>query len=100
MADAAFALILVAGLVSGLRRGFVKAVIAIAGIVVASVVALYAYGLAGPLVAEEAGVPADVGYLVGGVGAWLLAYFLFILLGRLAWKSARGKGPLSRVEEA
>src|SRR5438105_2551232 len=100
MADAVVALVLVAGLVAGLRRGFVKAAIAILALVVATVISLYAYGFVGPFVAEKAGLEAHLGYLVGGVGAWVISYFLFILLGRLLWKSARGQGPLKGVEDA
>lgn len=100
MADAAIVLILLAGIVSGLRRGFVKEALSVLGILVATYVAVQTYAAAGPFAAENLRLPADVGYMVGGIASWIVAYFLFIFLGRLAWKSIRGQGPMSRVEKA
>ncbi len=100
MADLAILAVLVFGLVAGLRRGFFKEAISIFGLVVASYVSLYAYAAAGPIFAEKFGMKADVGYLVAGIVVWCGAYFAAVLVGRLAWRSLRGKGPLSRIENA
>jgi uncharacterized membrane protein required for colicin V production len=98
MADAVIGVVLVLGLVGGLRRGFFKEAIAVLSILVATWVAIHAYGAAGPMVAEKLKVGADAGFLVGGIAAWILAYIASVLVGNLVWKALRGKGPLQSLQ--
>jgi uncharacterized membrane protein required for colicin V production len=100
MADVAFAFVLFVGLVSGLRRGFAKPAIGIIALVAATYVAVNVYPYAGPFTAQTLRLPAQVGFLVGGVGSFILVYFLAALIGRLVWKGLRGQTALQQADGA
>src|SRR4051812_23488742 len=97
--DLLIVLALLCGLVAGLRRGFFKEATAIAALFFATLVTVGAYGPMGPMIARGLGLPVDVGYLLVAVAVWFFTFFVVIVLGRLAYRSLRGEGPIKRTEE-
>jgi len=100
MADIAFAFLLLLGLISGLRRGFAKPAIGVVALIVAFFAAVNVYAFAGPFAAKTLRLPAQVGFIVGGLGSFFLVYFVVALVGRLVWKGARGQNAMQRTDGA